>query len=157
MENLKSILLIPLLLFVSSISFTQVTEKSFPTNFNSKTFKKPDKYVSEIIAYDGTIKEIQTSKNNTPFYKIDLGNNKILWTVLMFANPENKVGDKIRLIGYLNKIDHNLDSEKYLKSHDYMVIALGLVDFQKGNYFFVGAGSKQKEQWLSGQIPQKGN
>ena len=155
MRIIKSTLLCILISAISQISFSQVTDKSFPTNFDEKSLKKAEKLIGEIIAYDGVIKEIKTSRNNTPFYKIDLGNNEILWTVLMFENSENKVGDKIRLIGYLNKIETVQENENYLEGYDYMVISLGLVDLEKGNYFFTGAGSKQKEQWLNDQIPQK--
>jgi hypothetical protein len=108
-----------------------------------------------MIAYDGKILEIKNSRNNTPFYKLELGNDKYLWTVLMFKNEDNVIGEKIRVVGYLNKIDQKTTDEEYLKKEKYMVLALGLVDFEKENFLFVSSGYKQKEQWIKGKIPSQ--
>lgn len=155
---MKKSLTLLLLLFIFGLSFgqsNQVTKKSFPTNFNQSEFKKIKKFKNKVIAYDGLIVEIKNSKNNTPFYKLDLGNNNYLWTVLMFKNIDNIIGDKIRVVGYLNTLDKENDTEEYLIGYDYFVLALGLVDFNKSNFLFVSAGHKQKEQWVNGEIPNQ--
>ncbi|WP_298538076.1 hypothetical protein [uncultured Algibacter sp.] len=140
---------------LSSAQTTKVTEKSFPTNFDQSKLKKIKKFENKTIAFDGKILEVKNSRNNTPFYKLELGDNKYLWTVLMFKNESNIIGDKIRVVGYLNKIDQNDAKEEYLKEEKHMVIALGLVDFEKENFLFVNAGYKQKEQWIKGEIPSQ--
>ncbi|WP_179319775.1 hypothetical protein [Winogradskyella helgolandensis] len=132
---------------------TKVTNKSFPTNFDQSKFNKIKEFTNEMIAYDGKILEIKNSRNNTPFYKLELGEDSYLWTVLMFKNEDNLIGDKIRVVGYLNKIDQKDANEEYLTGEKYMVMALGLVDFENENFLFVSSGYKQKQQWIKGEIP----
>ena len=153
---MKKQLILGIILFTIGMSYGQtskVTEKSFPTNFDQSKFNKIIKFTDKLIAYDAKILEIKNSRNNTPFYKLELGKNCYLWTVLMFKNEDNVIGDKIRVIGYLNKIDQKTTNEEYLTGEKYMVIALGMVDFEKENFLFVSAGYKQKQQWINGEIP----
>jgi len=155
---MKNNLILLFLTFTIGLSFGQtnkVTEKSFPTNFGQTEFNKIKKFTNKMIAYDANILEIKNSRNNTPFYKLELGEGNYLWTVLMFKNEGNVIGDKIRVVGYLNKIDSKNTDEEYLTGEKYMVIALGLVDFEKENFLFVSSGYKQKEQWIKGEIPSQ--
>ena len=155
---MKINLILVILIFTVSLSYgqsTKVTKNSFPTNFDQSKFKKIKEFVSKTIAYDGEILEIRNSRNNTPSYKLDLGNHKYLWTVLMFKNEDNIVGDKVRVVGYLNDVDQKNVNEEYLLEEKYMVLALGLVDFEKENFLFVSAGYKQKQQWINGEIPNQ--
>lgn len=68
------------LLFSQSANCQDSNSKSgaFPTNMDTLLFNKLKNYNGEILAFDGQIKAIQNSRNNTPSYKLDLGNNKIL-------------------------------------------------------------------------------
>src|SRR5690554_1776904 len=95
-------------LFGQSVESTiSANEKSFPTNINEGNFKKLKKFDGKIVAFDGVIEQIENSRNNTPFYKLRIGENKYLWTVLMFKNDKNKIGDKIRVVGYLSPLEAN--------------------------------------------------
>lgn len=155
-SKMKKITLVLLLFSITYVSFAQITnanDDSFPTNFDSLKFEKIKKFNGEIIAFDGVILDIKNSRNNTPFYKLDLGANKILWTALMFKNDENKVNDKVRVVGYLKGTEDKRPDETYLNSHDYMVIAFGLVDFESTNFLFLNGANIQKQQWIDGKIP----
>ena len=132
---------------------TKVTPKSFPTNFISSDFENLNKINGNIIAFDGTIKLEELSRNNTPFYYLELEEGKSIWTTLMFKNEKNKIGDKIRVVGYLTKIKDLRPEETYLKDEKFMVIAFGLVDFEYENFLFLGGADLQKKEWIDGKIP----
>jgi hypothetical protein len=152
-----------LLLLILTIHFgygqnniPRVNSKSFPTNIDKTIFEKLKKLDGEIVAFDGTIDKIETSRNNTPFYKLKLDDNSYLWTVLMFNNDSNKIGDTIRVVGYLRptpeKSEQDKLESKYLDGK-YMVISFGLVDFKNSNFLFSGGAKVQKQEWIDGKIP----
>ncbi|RZJ47807.1 MAG: hypothetical protein EOO44_21940 [Flavobacterium sp.] len=128
---------------------TKANEKSFPTNLNEGNFNKLKKFDGKVVAFDGTIEEIENSRNKTPFYKLKIADNNYLWTILMFKNEANKIGDKVRVVGYLRP---NEDEKKYLDGK-YMVIAFGLIDFNNSNFLFLGGAGQQKQEWIDGKIP----
>jgi|GEM_PF-6451565 len=70
----------------------------------------------------------------------------------MFKNEANKIGDKVRVVGYLSPNEPNEDEKKYLDGK-YMVIAFGLVDFTNSNFLFLGGAAQQKQEWIDGKIP----
>jgi len=131
---------------------TKATEKSFPTNLNEENFKKLKKFNGKIIAFDGLIEGIENSRNNTPFYKLKIGENNYLWTALMFKNDKNIIGDKIRVVGYLIPSDPNEIERKYLDGK-YMVLSFGLVDIKSSNFLFISGAEIQKQEWIEGKIP----
>ncbi|NQX85122.1 MAG: hypothetical protein HRT67_04355 [Flavobacteriaceae bacterium] len=132
---------------------TKVTTESFPTNFSTSDFENLKKLNGDIIAFDGTIKKEMLSRNNTPFYYLELGEEKGIWTTLMFKNDKNEIGDQIRVVGYLNKVKDLRPEENYLNGEKFMVIAFGLVDFKTENFLFLGGADIQKKEWIEGKIP----
>ena len=131
---------------------SKANEKSFPTNLNEGNFKKIKKFNGHIVAFDGIIEQIENSRNNTPFYKLKIGENKYLWSALMFKNDKNIIGDKIRVVGYLIPSEPNETEKKYLDGK-YMVLTFGLVDFKISNFLFLSSAGKQKQEWIDGKIP----
>ena len=133
---------------------TKTNEKSFPININEGNFKKLKKFDGGVVAFNGIIEKSETSRNNTPFYKLKISDNNYLWTVLMFKNESNKIGDTIRVVGYLRPIpsESNENENKYLDGK-YMVIAFGLIDFKNSNFLFLGSAGQQKQEWIDGKIP----
>lgn len=127
-------------------------EKSFPTNLNSENFSKLKKFNGEIVAFDGIIENIENSRNNTPTYKLKIAENNYLWTVLMFKNDKNVIGDKIRIVGYLRPSKPNETEIKYLDGK-FIVLSFGLVDFINSNFLFLGGAEIQKQEWIDGKIP----
>jgi hypothetical protein len=138
----------------NNLQSTKATEKSFPTNLNHENFSTLEKLNGKIVAFDGTIEKVENSRNNTPFYKLRVGDSSYLWTVLMFKNETNKTGDTIRVVGYLTQTptDAN-ESEKQYLDGKYMGIAFGLVDFKNSNFLFASSAGKQKKEWIDGKIP----
>jgi hypothetical protein len=154
MRILLSILLpiffVGTLLGQSNAPTTNVNAKSFPTNIQIGSIEELKKFDGKIIAYDGTIEKIENSRNNTPFYKLKISVDNYLWTVLMFKNEVNKVGDKVRIVGYLLPSEPNEAEKQYLDTK-YMVIAFGLLDFENSNLLMTEG--KQKQEWMDGKIP----
>ena len=135
-----------------NLSTTKVDDKSFPTNIHKGNNHELKKFNGKVIAYDGVIEKIENSRNNTPFYKLKISENNYLWTVLMFKNETNKIGDKVRVVGYLRLADPNETEKQYLDTK-YMVISFGLVDFENSNFLFISGAEQQKQKWIEGKIP----
>lgn len=142
-----------LLTLSSATSQTKVTAESFPTNFDNADFENINQRNKKMIAFDGIIKEIQISRNNTPFYLLDLGEGKAIWTILVFENEKNIIGDEIRVVGYLTDIIDRKREEDFLGENTKMVMALGLVDFKNENFLFASGADVQRKQWIDGEIP----
>ena len=128
------------------------TKNSFPTNFNQDDLLRITQFEGKTIAFEGIIDQIENSRNNTPFYKIKLGEDGYLWTVLMFDNEKSKIGDMIRVIGYLRQTNDKNEAEKRYLDGDYMVIASGIVDFKNAHFQFLGGADQQRDAWLDGKI-----
>jgi hypothetical protein len=156
---MRILLLTASFLFLSVVAFSQEgSSKSgaFPTNFDSSQVESLASFNGKIIAFDGQIKEIRNSRNNTPFYKLELGKGQILWTALMFINEANKLMDTIRVVGYLRTNKDLREDETFLESHEFMVLAFGLVDFENSNILFLNGADVQKKEWMNGRIPSSG-
>ena len=156
MKTLLSILLLTFsitnLFGQNILPTTKANDKSFPTNIQEGSTKELMKFDGKIIAFNGTIEKIENSRNNTPFYRLKISNDNYLWTVLMFKNETNKIGDKIRVVGYLIPTEPNETEKQYLDGK-FMVIAFGLIDFENSNFLFLGGAGQQKQEWIDGKIP----
>lgn len=148
-----TILILSLFLFSHAAAQPKATLKSFPTNFSSSDFDNLKKWNGEIIAFDGIIIQEKTSRNNTPFYLIELGENKCIWTILMFENKANTIGDNVRVVGYLTRVKDKRPEESYLDNEKFIIIAFGLVDFKNKNFLFLDEAQDQKKEWIDGKIP----
>ena len=130
----------------------KANSKSFPTNIDGMNLKTLKDFNEEVVAFDGIIKKVENSNNNTPSYKLKIKGGGYLWTVLMFKNEANKKGDKIRVLGYLRQIVPSGREQEYLDGK-YTVIVFGLVDFKKSKYLFVDGVENLKQEWLEEEIP----
>ena len=137
-----------------NLKTTKTNEKSFPTNLSEKNFIELKKFDGKVVAFNGTIEKVEISRTNTPFYKLKIDDNNYLWTVLMFKNEANLIGDTIRVVGYLRPTPNepNELEKKYLEG-TYMVIVFGLVDFKNSNFLFLSSAWQQKQEWIDGKIP----
>ena len=156
MKNIFTILIFTLfftnIFGQNALPLTKANEKSFPTNLNAENFTKLKKFNGEIVAFDGIIENIENSRNNTPTYKLKITENNYLWTVLMFKNDKNVIGDKVRIVGYLRPSEPNKTEKKYLDGK-FIVLSFGLVDFINSNFLFLGGAEIQKQEWIDGKIP----
>lgn len=156
MKTLFSILLLAFsitnLFAQRNLPITKAKEKSFPTNIKEGSDKELKKFDGKVVAFDGVIEKIEKSRNNTPFYKLKISDNNYLWTALMFENEKNKIGDMVRVVGYLRPAEPNEIEKLYLEGK-FMVIAFGLIDFENSYFLFLGGARQQKQEWIDGKIP----
>ena len=140
----------------NNLPTTKANEKSFPTNLSEENFKMIKNFDGQVVAFDATIEKCEVSRNKTPFYKLKISRENSLWTVLMFKNENNKIGDTVRVVGYLrpvsNKSEMNKKESQYLDG-EFMVIAFGLLDLKNSNFLFLNGASEQKKEWIDGKIP----
>jgi len=129
-----------------------VSSMSFPTNIATENFHRLKDFEDKIVAFDGVIDRIERSRDK-PFYRLRIGSS-YLWTGLLFNDNINKVGDQIRVVGYLVVAEPNESEKRYFEGK-YMVIAFGLVDFKNENFLFVSESmaGHQRTEWLEGKIP----
>jgi hypothetical protein len=135
------------------LQISSATGNSCPTNLNHENFNNIRQFEGKVVAFDGIIERLENSGNNTPFYKLRLSDDYYLWTVLMFKNNANSLGDTIRVVGYVRPAIEPNDNEKEYLDGKYMVIAFGLLDFKNSNLLFAKAARKQKKEWIDGNIP----
>lgn len=156
MKTLVTILILTILvtnlLGQSNLPTIKANDKSFPTNIQEGSIKELKKYDGKIVAFNVTIEEIQNSRNNTPFYKLKINDDNYLWTVLMFKNEINKIGNNVRVVGYLRPSKPNEIEKQYLDGK-FMIITFGLIDFENSNFLFLGGAGQQKQEWIDGKIP----
>ena len=156
MKKLFSILLLTLsmisLFGQNNLPTTKANEKSFPTNIHKGSINELERFDGEIVAFNGIIKNIENSRNDTPFYRLKISDDNYLWTILMFKNEANKIGDKISVVGYLRPAEPNEIEKNYLVGK-YIVIAFGLIDFENSNFLFLAGAEQQRQEWIDGEIP----
>src|SRR5690606_9969345 len=129
-------------------------KKAFPTNFNEQDFKKIKKWKKKIIALEGTVVQVETSSKNTPYSKLRIGNEKI-WVVSMINSGFEKVGNKIKIVGYLIPVKNN-DYESKFNQDKYQILAFGILDLNTNQLKYFPGSELQMKEWKNGKIPSGG-
>jgi hypothetical protein len=130
--------------------------KAFPTNFTEKDINKINKWNEKIIAFDGEIIRVETSRRNTPYYEMRLG-GKSIWIISMVDSGFEKKGNKARVVGYLIPIDKSDNKhERQFHNQDYHVLVMGIVDLKTEKLSYFPGSEMQMKQWINGQIPSSG-
>ncbi len=127
--------------------------KAFPTNFTEKDFKKIKKWKSKIVALDGEVIQVEKSRQNTPYSKLKIGDKEI-WIISMINSGFEKVGNKLRIVGYLMEIDSN-DNEFERKIHKekYHILTFGIVNLENKQLAYFPGSEMQIKEWMNGKIP----
>lgn len=137
----------------ASETFSENSDKSFPTNFEAKDFTNIDKWVNKIVAFDGDIIRTERSRQNTPYFEIKI-ENKNIWVVSMINTGFEKVNSKVRIIGYLIEIDTNDNKfERNIHNEKYHVLAFGILDLKSKNLTYFPGAEQQIKEWIHGKIP----
>jgi len=125
----------------------------FPTNFTEKDFKKIKKWKSKIVALDGEVIQVEKSRQNTPYSKLKIGDKEI-WIISMIDSGFEKVGNKLRIVGYLMEIDSN-DNEFERKIHKekYHILTFGIVNLENKQLAYFPGSEMQIKEWMNGKIP----
>ncbi len=126
---------------------------SFPVNFTSKKWNKIKRWENKIIALEGEVIEITRTKQNTPYYKLRIGENAI-WVASMIDSENEKVGNLIRVVGYLFEILENDNQyETSIHNEKHHIIAFGVINMENNKLAYFPGAVNQIKEWIGGKIP----
>ena len=128
--------------------------QSYPTNFDQKDFKKIKKLKNEIIAFKGKVMQVEKSSKNTPYSKIKIG-TKDIWVFSMIDSGFEKVGNEIKMVGYLIPLKKS-DYESKFNDDEYQILAFGIFDLKTNELAYFPGSEMQMKEWKSGKIPSTG-
>ena len=95
---------------------------SYPINFGESDLKDIAAYNGEILSFDVEVIQVEKSRKDTPFYKGKIGNDSI-WIFSMINSKSIKVGNKLRVVGYLVPTD---ELDKKINSDQFQLLSFGV-------------------------------
>jgi len=125
-------------------------EKAFPVNISGKDLKNPAKHLNNLVALEGKIIKMEKSLAGRTYYLIKT-DNRTIWVGLIFPSEHDERGDTVRILGYLTTPENA--REKFLQKEKYRIIALGLINTDKGILAYNPAAYGQIKQWILGKLP----
>jgi Zn-dependent M32 family carboxypeptidase len=128
--------------------------QAFPTNFNEDSFKKIKKRENEIVALEGKVIQVETNSKKTPYSKLEIG-NKHIWVISMVDSGFEKIGNNIKIVGYLIPLEKN-DYERKFNQDNYQILAFGILDMKTTELAYFPGTEMQMKEWRNGQIPSSG-
>jgi hypothetical protein len=115
----------------TEIQPSSAVDSPYPTNFTSEDYKRarkrPEQWHGKIIAFDGEIVEANYPSLNKPYLKVKLDGGHIIWIGSMVNSQYDKVGSKIRFLGYFTLTSKD-DISKTYHDNGYHVLAFGEID-----------------------------
>ena len=130
--------------------------KSFPTNFTERKWKRIKKWKNKIIALEGEIVEVRQSIRNTPYSKLKIGEKEI-WVISMVDSKFEKVGEKLKFVGYLFEISENDNKfEREIHNEKYHILAFGILNVENKELAYFPGSENQIKEWINGKIPTIG-
>jgi hypothetical protein len=130
--------------------------QSFPINFSNKDIKKYKKWEGKIVALEGIIERLEISPRNTPYYKLKVA-DKSIWIFSMINSGFEKIGKRVRVVGYFLKKDKtDSQSENQFHTDGYHILAFGIVNVSTKQLAYFPGSEGQMKQWINGQIPSSG-
>lgn len=133
---------------------------AFPTNFNKDDLKSAKvnlgKWDSKIVAFDAEIVRLEKSRRNTPYYQMHI-EDESAWVISMIDSGFEKVGNKVRLVGYLIPIDKKEDKyEQQFHQDNFHILVFGIIDLKTKQLSYFPGAEQQMKEWMNGQIPSGG-
>jgi hypothetical protein len=133
---------------------------AFPTNFNKDDLKSakvnPGKWDSKIVAFDAAILRLEKSRRNTPYFQMHIGDESA-WVISMIDSGFEKVGNRVRLVGYLIPLDKKEDTyEQQFHQDNFHILVFGIVDLKTKQLSYYPGAEQQMKEWINGQIPSGG-
>lgn len=122
--------------------------QSCPVNFGSSDVDDLEDKDEEIIAFEGVVTKM-SEFNNKPFYQIQLGDDKSLWVASLVDSKIEKVGNKLRVLGYVSR-----QIKDKSKKSTYQIIALAVVDMSTKELAMLPGAHSQIQEWINGEVPK---
>ena len=130
-----------------------INKNSYPTNFNDTDFENITDFNQKVLSFDIEILRLEKSPKNTPYYLGQIGNRKI-WIFSMIKSDLIKVGEKVRVIGYLvstQEIPSDINSDKF------QLLSFGVFNPKNKKLDYFPGSEMQMKEWKEGKIPSSGN
>ena len=130
--------------------------KSFPVNFTREKWKKIKRWKNKIIALEGEVIEVRESRQKTPYSKLKIGEKEI-WVISMVDSTFEKIGNKVRIVGYLFEIpDSDNQFERKIHHEKYHILAFGILNVENKKLAYFPGSESQIKEWINGKIPTTG-
>lgn len=163
--SIKSLIQRELELVIEPKSDTSSTKSekatpAFPINFNKDDLKNAKvnlgKWDSKIVAFDADIVRLEKSRRNTPYYQAHIGDESA-WVISMIDSDFEKVGNKVRLVGYLIPLDKKEDKyEQQFHQDNFHILVFGIINLKTKQLSYFPGAEQQMKEWMNGQIPSSG-
>lgn len=121
---------------------------SCPVNFIAQDVDDLQEKNGEIIAFEGVVSKMSES-NNKALYQIKLGNDKFLWVASLLDSKLEKIGKKLRVLGYVSNQIQDKSNES-----TFQIIALAVVDMTSKEMEMLPGAHAQIQEWINGRVPK---
>ena len=129
-----------------------ISENSYPTNFKESDFVNLSDFNQKILSFNITIIRVENSPKNTPYYQGKIGNESI-WIFSMLNSKFIKVGNKVRVVGYListEEIKSDINTDKF------QLLSFGVLNLKNKKLNYFPGSEMQMKEWKEGKIPSTG-
>lgn len=146
-----------LFLFLGIVANAQTPSKSCPRNFDSKALialkKSAKKNTDSVVAFDAVVKRIEKGYSDRPYFEVGL-DRETIWVASMMGSHSTHVGQKIRILGYIGKVQKDDEIGMLYNKKGIQVRAFAILDTATKQLNFSDAFEKEAKLWQSGNIPK---
>lgn len=127
-----------------------------PVNFENQHLenakKDIDKWNGEIVACDVEVIQIEKGYQDKPYCKVKLEGGGQFWVGFLIKSGYEKVGVKLRILGYFSKIEKDTLANKFNKDK-FHVLAFVVIDLATKQMAMLPGSDKQVKEWINGNVP----
>ncbi|MDZ7740714.1 MAG: hypothetical protein U5Q03_02925 [Bacteroidota bacterium] len=125
-----------LLMLCVMLFANQAKAQDYPLNFDKDDlqdyFEGNDLWTYMAAAFEGTVKQVETNDNKTPFVLVDMDGEEI-WMSCYFelSDVDLKSGDKIKTLGFFKYGNGREKTLNELNDSDFYFMAVGLYNLSE--------------------------
>ena len=143
--------------FVLLFSMTNIkAQNACPLNFGDKQLEKAKRDIKswngEIVACDVEVIQVEKGYIDKPYYKVKLEDGGQFWVGGLVTSGYEKIGAKLRLLGYFSKVEKDDISNKYNKD-GFHILAFVVIDVATKQMAILPGSDKQLKEWMNGSVP----
>lgn len=131
-------------------------QNAFPLNFGDKQLgaAKLDlkKWNGEIIACDVEVIQVEKGYVDKPYYKVKLENGGQFWVGGLVTSGYEKIGAKLRLLGYFSLVEKDDIGKKFNKD-GFHILAFVVIDLATKQMAMLPGSDIQVKEWMNGKVP----
>lgn len=131
-------------------------QNACPINFENKQLKIAEHNIKnwngKIIACNVEVIQVEKGYIDKPYYKVKLEDGGQFWVGSLVTSGYEKIGAKLRLLGYFSKVEKEDIGNKFNKD-DFHILAFVVIDLSTKQMSMLPGAEKQVEEWINGKIP----